>query len=106
FTRDARARLAFGPRGFACGRATPIFAIALEPASPLLDIRLPGKRIVRNGKLRLAQALDLVARPRCRLELEIGRGLAHPLLEIGNDGLEVVPDEHLARFGQTGVDGD
>ena len=40
-------------------------------------------RIVHDRQLGRAQALELVAQPRGLLEVEIGRGCAHPRFEIG-----------------------
>ena len=39
-----------------------------------------------------AQALDLVAQARGLLEVEIGGGLAHARLQIGDHGFEIVAD--------------
>src|SRR5262249_10116458 len=39
-----------------------------------------------------AQTFDLVAQPRRLLEVEIGGGLAHARLEVGDDSLEIVTD--------------
>src|SRR5690606_5871577 len=52
-----------------------------------------GERVVHDGKLGLAQALDLVAQPCGLLEVEIGGGVAHGLFEIFEMGLEIVADE-------------
>ena len=59
--------------------------------------------IVGDGELGLAQALDLVAQARGRLELEVGGGLAHAPLQVLDDGREVVADERRL-LGEAGVD--
>src|SRR5215472_9360410 len=51
-----------------------------------------GGGIVDYRELGGAQALDLVAQPRGLLEVEVGGGLAHARLEVGDHGLEIVPD--------------
>src|SRR5690242_20602761 len=56
--------------------------------------------IVQHRELDIAQALDLVAQPRRFLEFEIGGGLAHALLHVGDDALEIVADERSAVFGE------
>ena len=43
-----------------------------------------------EAEIGLLQPLDLVAQPRGFLEFEIGRGGAHALFEIGDDGFEVL----------------
>src|SRR5690349_769516 len=48
---------------------------------------------VGDPELVLFQPADLVAQPRRFLELEVGGGLAHALLEVADVRLEVVPDE-------------
>ena len=49
--------------------------------------------VVGDAEVVLLEPADLVAKPRGFLELEVGGGLAHPLLEVGEIGLEVVTDE-------------
>src|SRR5690606_6341041 len=58
-----------------------------------LHARIAGEQVVNDGKLGLAQALDLVAQPCGLLEVEIGGGVAHGLFEIFEMGLEIVADE-------------
>ncbi len=49
-------------------------------------------RIVDHRQFGRAQALELVAQARRFLEFEIGGGLAHARLEVGDHRLEIVPD--------------
>src|SRR5262249_22584974 len=51
-----------------------------------------GGWIVEHRHLGRAQALDLVAQPCGFLEIEIGGGLTHARLEIGDHRLEIVPN--------------
>src|SRR5262249_31647268 len=67
--------------------------------------RRTGEGIVGDGKLELLEALDLVAEAGGLLELEVGGGIAHALLEIGNGCLEIVTDEG-AFLGEAGADRD
>src|SRR5947209_13625218 len=60
---------------------------------------------IGNPELVLLQAADLVAQPSRFLELEIGGGLAHPLLEVGDVRLEVVADE-VRPLVVAGIDGE
>src|SRR4051812_42354882 len=48
---------------------------------------------VRNAELVFLQSADLVAQARGFLELEVGGGLAHPLLELADIGLEVMANQ-------------
>ena len=47
----------------------------------------------RQPQLVLLQPADLVAQPAGFLELEVGGGFAHALLEVADVGAEVVADE-------------
>src|SRR6185369_10881842 len=49
--------------------------------------------VVRDSEVVFLQAADLVAKACSFLELEVGRGFAHPLFEVADIGFEVVPDE-------------
>ena len=44
-----------------------------------------------DAELAVLEAADLVAQAGGLLELEVGRRLAHPLLELADIGLEVEP---------------
>src|SRR3954470_17129661 len=48
---------------------------------------------MRDAEVVFLEAADLVAQARGFLELEVGGGFAHPLLEVADIGLEVVADE-------------
>src|SRR3977135_691585 len=67
-------------------------------------------RVVDHGELGGAQALDLVAHAGGLLEVEVGGGLAHAGLQIGDDRLEIVPDGggvlELAGSARAGRDQD
>ena len=58
-----------------------------------------------NAEIVFFEPADLVAQPRGFLELEVGGGLAHPLLEVAEIGLEVVADE-VRPLVVAGVDDD
>src|SRR5262245_25147787 len=51
-----------------------------------------GGAIVDHRQVGGAQALDLVAQPRRLLEVEVGGGLPHARLQVGDHRLEIVPD--------------
>jgi len=55
-----------------------------------MTLRVVG--VVDHRELGLSQPLDLVAQARGFLEVEVGGGLAHPRLQAGQHGLEIVPD--------------
>ena len=58
-----------------------------------------------DAEIVLLEPADLVAQPRGLLELEVGSGFPHPLLEIADIGLEVVADE-VGPLVVAGVDDD
>ena len=60
-------------------------------------------RIVGHRELGGAQALELVAQPRGLLEVEIGGGFAHARFEVGDHGLEIVPDGGGVLEGAAGA---
>src|SRR5215472_5530480 len=60
-------------------------------------------RVVGHGELRRPQALDLVAQPRRFLEIQVGGGLAHARFQVGDDGLEIVPDGRDSAAELAGV---
>ena len=82
-----------------------VFPGAAIAAGLVVDLGLGGERVVGDGELGGLQALDLVAQARGDLEVEIGGGLAHALLEVGQRGLDVVADQR-AFLGDAGVDAD
>ena len=53
---------------------------------------------MRDAEIILFEAADLVAQAPGFLELEVGGGLAHALLEVRDVGLEVVTDEVRPLF--------
>src|SRR4051812_36624973 len=62
----------------------------------LIAVARPPRRgalVVRDPQVVLLESADLVAQPRRFFELEVSRGIAHALLEVGDVGLEVVADE-------------
>ena len=92
----------------AVGRHVGGGAVLLRPSVGAAlhgDVALRGHRVAADGQLDGLEALDLVAQARGLLELEVGGGLAHALLQVGERGLEVVA--HAGRAGdEAGVDGD
>ena len=80
-----------GPRLRQVGSAA-VFALALIGAGLLLDFGLPGQGVGPDDEFGLLHALDLVAQAGRGLEVEVGRGRAHLLLEVGQHGFEVVAD--------------
>ena len=61
--------------------------------------------VVGDAEVVFLKPADLVAQPCGVLELEVGRGLAHALLEVGDVRLEVVADE-VGALLVAGVDDD
>src|SRR3954469_21812668 len=49
--------------------------------------------VVGDAEVVFLEPADLVAQPRGFLELEVGGGLAHAVLEVADIGLEIVADE-------------
>src|SRR5262245_43815048 len=70
----------------------PLAAGCAGRAARLLRAHDLGGWIIDHRHLGSAQALDLVAQPRRLLEVQVGGGFAHTRLEIGDHGLEIVPD--------------
>ena len=68
-------------------RRLAVFPCTGISARAVLHRALLHRGIVDHRKLGRAQPLDLVAQPRRFLEIEIGRGLAHPRFEIGDGGV-------------------
>ena len=58
-----------------------------------LGLRLGDSVGLGDAQIVLLKPPNFIAQPRGFLELEIGGGFAHPLLEVGEIGLEVVADE-------------
>ena len=95
----------------------PSPARPFEPSRPARPGRLPnfpasrstspwrGHGIGGNRELGRLEALELVAQARGFLEVEVGGGGAHALLEIGHHGLQVMADGGAA-LGEAGVDAD
>ena len=83
-----------------------VLALSSERAGAILHVCLARQRVVGDGQLGLAQALDLVAQAGGGLELQVGGGLEHLLLQAGDHRLDVVADERCAFLGEAGVDRD
>ena len=58
----------------------------------LSDHHIARRRVVQHRQLGLPQALDLVAQARGLLEVEIGGGLAHARLHVGDHRFQIVAD--------------
>ena len=61
------------------------------------DFCVDRHRIGRHFQIVGFEASDLVAEHRCGLELEVGGGVAHLSLELGDVMLERHPDEMIRR---------
>src|SRR5215216_1585328 len=79
--------------------------LGAEPARLALDVALRRHRVGGDEELGRLQALELVAQPRRLLEVEVGGGGAHPLLEVRHHRLEVMAHSDVG-LRQAGIDTD